>query len=617
MKGLLTLLSLAALAGCSTQELDGGTLAAPARVSVRNAAEGYVIVDWEPVAGAHEYRVHLDDGRVGSFGSPPGLVSGFDDGIEVSLHMTAVTGGLESPPSPTVYAAPRYVPILAAEPDQLIPEPSDVGARHGTALAAGDVNCDLRDDLVIGAPDNGSGIGDAKIHLGRGLAVSALSDRTVSGSGDSGGEFASSVAVGRVTPGQCADVLVGGPRVQNDTGEAYLYDGDSTTPINQIYTDVGNNQDEQFGDRVAMLGDVNGDSIGDFVVTDRLDSQDNVAFYAGAQYPSSIPFDYLDLQGGSPDANVPFPIADLSGDGRGEVFMGSPGQDFGGTNLNDHGTARIYSWATGQFVNVWQSDGAGGEGDQFGFSVATLDVENDELEDLVVGAPGTANDRGALQLFARSDTGLAETPALTVAGAASDGEFAYALATAGDMDGDGRDDLFVASPGNGGIGRVHLFIGGTASLNETWSAAGDEPGSRFGHAIASGDFNGDGIRDLAVGAPNRSSGLGANAGEVSIFLAHIGLGPLADAGEALQGAAGESLTPQGAWIVDRAQRRKYACTWDAGDLTAPVTIEPCTAETVGNYHHVWTSAGRYELRLRVVREDDGIFGEAAVTVTIE
>ncbi|MBL8766289.1 MAG: FG-GAP repeat protein, partial [Planctomycetes bacterium] len=89
-----------------------------------------------------------------------------------------------------------------------------------------------------------------------------------------------------------------------------------------------------------------------------------------------------------------------------------------------------------------------------------------------------------------------------------------AFAGAGDFNGDGFDDLAIGSPGeetagNYKSGFVHVVFGSASGLDtssleflsEANLAFPGFPSSRFGAALASGDFDGDGFDELAIGAP--------------------------------------------------------------------------------------------------------------------
>ena len=88
-------------------------------------------------------------------------------------------------------------------------------------------------------------------------------------------------------------------------------------------------------------------------------------------------------------------------------------------------------------------------------------------------------------------------------------EFGHAVSTAGDVNGDGYNDLAVGAWGNdeGGLsnrGKVYVYHGSPAGPGDTpaWFRSGDAAGDQFGYSVSTaGDVNGDGYDDLVVGAP--------------------------------------------------------------------------------------------------------------------
>jgi glucose/arabinose dehydrogenase len=151
------------------------------------------------------------------------------------------------------------------------------------------------------------------------------------------------------------------------------------------------------------------------------------------------------------------------------------------------------------------------------------DVNADGYADLVAGAPGRDDSRGAAYVIPGSGSGpvAGDATALNDAPAEAGAGFASALAC-GDFNADGFGDLAIGTPGSidsGLPGSVMVRFGGsgqTATLGATLAPA-PRPGDGFGAAVAVGDFNRDGYDDLAVGAPgSRLKGV-REAGRVHIF----------------------------------------------------------------------------------------------------
>lgn len=128
---------------------------------------------------------------------------------------------------------------------------------------------------------------------------------------------------------------------------------------------------------------------------------------------------------------------------------------------------------------------------------------------------------------------------LTVQGAVSDDQAGYSLASVGDVNNDGLDDLAVGAPSATALGRqwagvVYVVFGRTDKKTLDLKNFGPADGFRIfgadvtswtGSAIAGlGDVNGDGNADLAVGAPDADPGGRTNAGSVYVVLG----GPVAD-----------------------------------------------------------------------------------------
>ncbi len=103
-------------------------------------------------------------------------------------------------------------------------------------------------------------------------------------------------------------------------------------------------------------------------------------------------------------------------------------------------------------------------------------------------------------------------------------EFGTSVASAGDVDGDGFGDVIIGAAvysnqfDKAGRALVYMSSSGGLDTNAAWIAEGDRTEAWFGRWVASaGDVNGDGFDDVIVGAPRYDAG-GTKAGAVFVYL---------------------------------------------------------------------------------------------------
>jgi len=208
--------------------------------------------------------------------------------------------------------------------------------------------------------------------------------------------------------------------------------------------------------------------------------------------------------------------------------LGLAGGEAGGAELIELGQL-----GTGGF----RIDGLA-ELDSIGYSVSSAgDVNGDGLDDVILGAPyiGTGGPYGtsgtAYVVFGKADNADVDLPGIgergfLITGIGDGDDFGFSVAGAGDVNGDGLDDLVIGAPLADPAGESFVVFGkadgadvdladlGTAQDPTGFRIVGIDAGDEAGHSVAgAGDVNGDGLADVIIGAPGAEPGGNARAGE--------------------------------------------------------------------------------------------------------
>jgi uncharacterized repeat protein (TIGR01451 family) len=398
---------------------------------------------------------------------------------------------------------------LSATPDWTATGENDDDHVGVSVATAGDVNGDGYADVVVGATDNnGGGRGMAYVYYGSPAGLSPAPDWTATGENE-GDSYGISMAAGDVNGDGYADVVVGASGYAGGTGKAYLYHGSASglSPVAD-WSASGENSGDFFGGSVATAGDVNGDGYVDVVVgaSGYAGGTGKVYLHHGSASGLSPVADWsADGENGGDSFGVSAATAgDVNGDGYADVVVGASGYPSGaarGKVYTYYGSAAGLSPVAG-----WT---AAGENDEelYGFSVATAgDVNGDGYADVAVGAVGYPSERGKVYAYYGSPAGPSPAPDWTAVGENNVDMLGMSVATAGDVDGDGYADLIVGAPGypnDQWRGKAYVYhgAGGGLATSPAFVASGENGEEGFGYAVASaGDVNGDGYGDLVVGA---------------------------------------------------------------------------------------------------------------------
>jgi hypothetical protein len=403
------------------------------------------------------------------------------------------------------------------------------GASLGRAVAtAGDVNGDGYADVIVGADrydDPSEDEGKVFVWYGspagpNGGVNGTPANADWSAQIDSGAaRFGWSVSTaGDVNGDGYSDVIVGAPYYANgqaNEGAARLYLG-SAAGLTAAWDnhDEGNQVGAHFGQSVATAGDVNGDGYADVIVGAPYyangEAQEGRAWvWYGSADGISTTHDWM-AEGNEVEAWYGYSVAtagDVNGDGYSDVIVGAPGRRaHGGSAFAYYGAATTLDDTAG-WTKVSNLENA-----HFGHSVASAgDVNADGYADVIVGAPqwdgGQAFEGGAW-VYIGHPNGLSTTPLWHKEGDQVGAQFGWAVGSAGDVNGDGYEEVIVGAPaydnGQTDEGMVWVYLGSSSGPNSApaWYKDSDQVDAQFGYAVGTaGDVNGDGYADVVVGAP--------------------------------------------------------------------------------------------------------------------
>ena len=412
---------------------------------------------------------------------------------------------------------------LANNKNQIGSEPTSsliVGSITSSEVAGitvlGDFNQDGFSDLVVSQPkvstrlssnlsnpSIGDSNGEISIYYGSQNGISQNADLNYYGSQDNQ-NLGQGLTVGDFNGDGFSDLAVGSPGYNQNDGMVELYFGSSSgLPIvSEIISGVSTPSvsGQEYGSLLKTVEDLDGDSIDELLILSLGDeSKGQLELFHGSSQNDG----WGTLQ--SPERSTQGTLfgrsvstsGDINNDGFNDLIVGTTGSLISPTGYSSveiyHGNSNGYSLESS---NSFQSNL---QGTLFGYEVEIVsDINGDGYDDVFISEPyngSNAYQSGMVWVFLGNSSGVTNQPDLVLIGQINE-LIGLNILSAGDVNSDGFNDVFITHSGSYSSGSVELYLGSSSGLEPQHHTVVENGGNVGLEAISGADFNGDNVEEF-------------------------------------------------------------------------------------------------------------------------